>query len=599
MEDSKDVFKTGLRTNLCGVINNDFTEKKVVICGWISKRRDHGKLIFADIRDFSGIVQVVFDPSFNEKAYESAKDLRSEFVVQISGIVKNRTSETVNNDINTGDIEIFADGILILNKAKTPPFMIDERDQVDELTRLKYRYIDLRSAEMQKNLRLKSAVMSTTRNYLNSYGFIEIETPILAKSTPEGARDFLVPSRLNPNKFYALPQSPQLFKQILMFSGYDRIFQLARCFRDEDLRSDRQPEFTQIDLEMTFVKQEDIMMLIEGLIKTIFKEVLGIDIEVPLEKITWLEAISEYGSDKPDLRFDLKIKDISGIFAGSDLKIFKDTLNNGGVVKCIKLEDASLLSRKDLDDIVILAKNSGAGGLLWMKTDENMELQSPVSKFLSNEEKEQIIKSLDLKGNNLVLVVSDKFLTACSVLGIIRNHIAGKFNLNNKDEYKFVWVYDFPLFEYDEKEKRYKSVHHPFTMPDTDTINYLNSDPLKVNSISYDIVLNGTEIGGGSIRINDIELQTQILKILKVDLEKARDNFGFFLNAMEYGTPPHGGIALGLDRLVMLIGKLKSIREVIAFPKTQSAIDMMSQSPADIEESQLKDLFINMIKFEE
>ncbi|MHB1253546.1 MAG: aspartate--tRNA ligase, partial [Candidatus Humimicrobiaceae bacterium] len=537
MEDFKDIFKTGLRTNLCGVVNKDFAEKKVVICGWISKRRDHGKLIFADIRDFSGIVQVVFNPSFNEKAYECAKELRSEFVVQISGTVKNRTAETVNSEINTGDIEIFADELSILSKAKTPPFMIDERDQVDELTRLKYRYIDLRTSEMQKNLRLKSAVMNTTRNYLNSNGFVEIETPILAKSTPEGARDFLVPSRLNPNKFYALPQSPQLFKQILMFSGYDRIFQLARCFRDEDLRSDRQPEFTQIDIEMTFVKQEDVMTLIEGLINVIFKEVLDTDIKLPLEKITWLEAISNYGSDKPDLRFELKIKDISEIFVDCDLKIFKDTLNSGGVVKCIKLEDASLLSRKDLDDIVLLAKSSGAGGLLWMKTDENMELQSPVSKFLSDSEKEKIIKSLDLKRNNLVLIISDKFITACSVLGVIRNHLAGKLNLFNKDEYKFLWVYDFPLFEYDEKENRYKSVHHPFTMPDANTINYLDSDPLKVNSVSYDIVLNGTEIGGGSIRINDIEIQTQILKILKVDLIKARDNFGFFLNAMEYGTP--------------------------------------------------------------
>jgi aspartyl-tRNA synthetase len=599
MGDFKEVFKTGLRTNLCGVINKDFAGKKIVICGWVSKRRDHGRLIFADIRDFSGIVQVVFNPSIDEKAYESAKELRCEFVVQISGTVKKRSDETVNNEINSGGIEIFADRLIILSKAKTPPFIIDERDQVDELTRLKYRYIDLRTSEMQKNLRLKSAVMNTSRNYLDSNGFVEIETPILAKSTPEGARDFLVPSRLNPNKFFALPQSPQLFKQILMFSGYDRIFQLARCFRDEDLRSDRQPEFTQIDLEMTFVKQEDVMMLTEGLIKAIFNKVLETEIKLPFQKITWLEAISDYGSDKPDLRFGLKIRDISEIFIDSGLKIFKDTVNSGGVVKCIKLEDAGLLSRKDLDDIVLLAKSNGAGGLLWIKTDENIDLQSPVSKFLSGSEKEKIIKALDLKKNNLVLIISDKFITACSVLGIIRNYLAVKLNLINKDEYKFLWVYDFPLFEFDEKEKKYKSVHHPFTAPDFETINYLDSDPLKVNSISYDIVLNGTEIGGGSIRINDLEIQTKILKILKVDLEKARDNFGFFLNAMEYGTPPHGGIALGLDRLVMLLGKLKSIREVIAFPKTQSAMDMMSESPAGIEESQLKELFISLIRYEE
>lgn len=599
MADFKDIFKTSLRTNLCGVVNKDYSEKEVTVCGWVSRRRDHGKLIFADLRDFSGIVQVVFNPSFNEKSYEIAKELRSEFVIQVIGTVKKRTNDTINNEIGTGEIEIFAKELIILSEARTPPFMLDDRDAIDELTRLKYRYIDLRTSDMQRNLRLKSAVMNTTRNYLVSNGFVEVETPILAKSTPEGARDFLVPSRLNPNKFYALPQSPQLFKQILMFSGYDRIFQIARCFRDEDLRSDRQPEFTQIDLEMTFVKQEDVMNLTEGLIKDIFNKVLNTEIKLPLDKITFFDAISNYGSDKPDLRFGLKINDISEIFKDCEVKIFKDTLNNGGVVKCIKLEDGSLLSRKDLDDVVLMAKNNGAGGLLWIKTDENLQLQSPIAKFLSDIEKEKLINSLNLRVNNLVLVVSDKFITACTVLGTIRNHLGAKLNLIDKNEYKFLWVYDFPLFELDEKENRYKSVHHPFTMPDSKTIGYLKSDPLKVNSISYDIVLNGTEIGGGSIRINDLKIQTQILEILKVDLKKARDNFGFFLNAMEYGTPPHGGIALGLDRLVMLLGKLKSIREVIAFPKTQSAMDMMAQSPANISENQLKELYVKLIKYEE
>ncbi|MCE5330000.1 aspartate--tRNA ligase [bacterium] len=599
MTEFDNVFKTGYRTGLCGVIIRDYSGKEVVLCGWVSKRRDHGKLIFIDLRDFSGIVQIVFDPSFNMESYEIAKEIRSEYVIQTRGIVKERTSDTINKDIRTGEIEVLASELKILSKSKTPPFLLENREEIDELTRLKYRNIDLRTVEMQRNLRLKSSVMNVTRNYLTSNGFVEIETPILAKSTPEGARDFLVPSRLNPNKFYALPQSPQLFKQILMFSGFDRIFQIARCFRDEDLRADRQPEFTQIDLEMTFVKQEDVMGLIEGLISEIFIKIIGSEINLPFEKLTWLEAMSLYGSDKPDLRFDLKINDISEIFKSSEVKILKDTINNGGVVKCIKVENAGMFSRKDLDDIVSMAKSAGAGGLLWIKVDENCELQSPVSKFLSENEKNNLIRVLSLKVNDLILIVSDKFTTSCSVLGIIRNHLAVKLGLINKDEYKFLWIYDFPLFEFDEKENRYKSVHHAFTMPDENNLEYLKSDPLKVNSLSYDIVLNGTEIGGGSIRINNLELQEQIFKILKVDLERAKDNFGFFLSAMEYGTPPHGGIALGLDRLVMLLGKLKSIREVIAFPKTQSAIDMMTETPSNVDENQLKELYIKLVKFEE
>ena len=599
MTDFDTVFKTGLRTNLCGTLNKEYAQKEVILCGWVFKRRDHGKLIFIDLRDFSGIIQIVFNPLFNEESYEIAKDIRNEFVLQVKGIVKERTKDTINTDIATGEIEVFIKEVKILSKSKTLPFMLENRDQVDELTRLKYRYIDLRTNEMQKNLRLKSQIMHITRNYLNSCGFVEIETPILAKSTPEGARDFLVPSRLNPNKFYALPQSPQLFKQILMFSGFDRIYQLARCFRDEDLRADRQPEFTQIDLEMTFVKQEDVMAIIEGLIKEIFNKVLNIDINLPIEKITWFESMSNYGSDKPDLRFDLKINDISEIFKDSEVKIFKDTLANNGVIKCIKIENSNAFSRKELDDFIVLAKANGAGGLLWIKIDENLQMQSPIAKFLNENEKMQLFKKLDLKANDLLLIVSDKFINACTALGVIRNQIAQKLNLINKNEYKFAWIYEFPLFEFDEKENKLKSVHHPFTMPDNKTINYLDSDPLKVNSISYDIILNGTELGGGSIRINDIDLQTKIFKLLKVDLNKAKDNFGFFLNAMEYGTPPHGGIALGLDRLVMLLGNLKSIREVIAFPKTQSAVDMMTESPSSVNENQLKELYIKTIKYEE
>ena len=551
------------------------------------------------MRDFSGIVQLVFNSSLNLKAHEIAKELRLEYVIQIEGIVSARAEDTINKELETGEIEIVVNQINILSKSKTPPFLIEEREGVEELTRLKYRYIDLRAKEMQRNLRLKSLVMSITRNYLSSNGFVEIETPILAKSTPEGARDFLVPSRLNPNKFYALPQSPQLFKQILMFSGFDRIFQLARCFRDEDLRADRQPEFTQIDLEMTFVKQEDVMTLIEHLMKEILEKALGIKIKVPFQRLSWYEAMSTYGSDKPDLRFELKIQDITNIFLNSDIKIFKETIGKNGVIKCLKIEDSKSISRKDLDELVLIAKNNGAGGLIWIKVDENLNLQSPIAKFLKENEKDELVQFLDLKKNNLLLITSDNFLTASSVLGIIRNQIALKLNLINTNEFNFLWIYDFPLFEWDEKEKRYKSVHHPFTMPSSDTIEFLDSDPLKVKSISYDIILNGNELGGGSIRINDLKLQSKIFKILGINLEKAKDNFGFFLKAMDYGTPPHGGIALGLDRLVMVLGNLKSIREVIAFPKTQSAIDMMTESPSYVSESQLKELNIKLIKVSE
>ncbi|MCL4378559.1 MAG: aspartate--tRNA ligase, partial [Actinobacteria bacterium] len=479
MEDFS-IFKTGLRTDLCGIINKKYCEKEVTVCGWVARRRDHGKLIFVDLRDFTGIVQIVFNPLFNKESYETAKEIRSEYVIQVKGIVKKRTNDTVNSDITTGEIEIFAGQLNIYNKSKTPPFMPDDRSNIDEFTRLKYRYLDLRTNDMQRNLRMKSSVMTATRNFLISNGFVEIETPILAKSTPEGARDFLVPSRLNPNKFYALPQSPQLFKQILMFSGFDRIFQIARCFRDEDLRADRQPEFTQIDLEMSFIKREDVMYLIEGLIREIFIKVMKSDIKIPFDKIRYREAIENFGSDKPDLRFNLKLNDISEIFKNSEIKIFKDTLTNGGVIKCIKAEDGRLFSRKDLDDIVLMAKNNGAGGLLWIKIDNNLQFQSPVAKFLNDSEKESLIKILDLKENNLLFIVSDQFLTACTVLGILRNHLAVKLNLINNDEYKFLWIYDFPLFEYDEKENKYKSVNHPFTMPDEKMIHYLKTDPLKI-----------------------------------------------------------------------------------------------------------------------
>ncbi|MBE3089332.1 MAG: aspartate--tRNA ligase [Actinobacteria bacterium] len=587
-----------MRSNLCGEINKEFAGKEVTLSGWVGRRRDHGKLIFLDLRDFSGIVQLVFNPNINKNPYTIAKDVRNEYVVKISGKVTNRSKDTINLSIPTGEVEIVVKDIKIFSRSKTPPFMLEDRNNVEENTRLKYRYIDLRTRQMQENIRLRHNVTNVTRKYFNSKGFLEIETPIMAKSTPEGARDFLVPSRMNPGKFYALPQSPQLFKQILMFSGFDRCYQIARCFRDEDLRADRQPEFTQIDMEMTFVEVDDVMEIMEGLFSHIFKEVFNEKIKLPFKRIRWKDSMETYGTDKPDLRFDIPIKDISGLFINSEIKIFKDVLKNNGCIKSIVVSDSSDFTRKELDNLVEMARKCGAGGLVWIKIDENMNLQSPISKFLSNTEKEGLIKALGLKEKNLLLIVADKFITACKALGMIRKHLAEKLKLIRENEFSFVWVYDFPLFEWDEKEKRIKPVHHPFTKPDENTAVYLDSEPLKVNSLAYDIVLNGEEIGGGSIRINDVNLQKRVFKILNLDEKKIRENFGFFIRALEYGAPPHGGIALGMDRLVMLLAKLESIREVIAFPKTQSAVCMLTDSPSSVTDEQLKEVSINIIEKE-
>ncbi|MFC2160001.1 aspartate--tRNA ligase, partial [Actinomycetota bacterium] len=465
--------------------------------------------------------------------------------------------------------------------------------------RLKYRYIDLRSEQMQTNIRFRHEISKTTREYFNSIGFIEVETPILAKSTPEGARDFLVPSRINPGKFYALPQSPQLFKQTLMFSGFDRIYQIARCFRDEDLRADRQPEFTQIDLEMTFVDVDDVINATEGLFSEIFENVLKRDITTPFKRITWQESMERYGSDKPDLRFDLELKEITEIFSESELKIFNDVVKSGGSIKCIIVPEGDKFSRKELDELVDLAKSSGAGGLAWVKTVSENELQSPITKFLSETEIKALINTLNLKVNDLVLIVADKFRTTCEVLGDIRLHLAKKLELIDNDVFEFVWVYDFPLFEWDENEKRLTSVHHPFTRPDKDGEKLLDKEPLKAKSLAYDIVLNGEEIGGGSIRINESNLQHKVFKLLNIDDATIEENFGFLVKALEFGAPPHGGIALGMDRMVMVLGKLDTIREVIAFPKTQSAVGLLTGSPSLVSEKQLEEVHISILTDEE
>ncbi len=591
------VFRTGLRTNLCGEINKEFAGKEITLCGWVNKRRDHGKLIFIDLRDFTGIVQLVFDSKVDKNSYTTAKNIRNEYVIKVTGKIRMRSKDTINPSIPTGEIEMAVENIRIFSNSKTPPFMLTDRNKVEENTRLKYRYIDLRTDKMQENLRLRHKVTAATREYFNSKGFLEIETPIMAKSTPEGARDFLVPSRLNPGKFYALPQSPQLFKQILMFSGFDRCYQIARCFRDEDLRADRQPEFTQIDLEMTFVEVDDVIKIIEGLFSHIFREVFARKIESSFKRIRWKDSMEIYGTDKPDLRFDLTIKDVSDVFKKSEIKIFKDILkNNNGCIKSIVIDDSSGISRKELDDLVEMAKKCGAGGLVWIKVDQSMNFQSPMAKYLSDTEREDLTRTLSLKKKNLVLIVADKFMITCQTLGIIRKYLAEKLKLINQDEFNFVWVYEFPLFEWDENEKRITPVHHPFTKPDEDMVCYLDTDPLKVNSQSYDIILNGVELGGGSLRINDTDLQKKIFKILDMDEQRIEENFGFFIRAMEYGIPPHGGIALGLDRLIMLLGKLDNIREVIAFPKTQSAVCMLTGSPSSVTEEQLKEVSIDIVE---
>jgi aspartyl-tRNA synthetase len=587
-------FTTTLRTNMCGELNKDLIGKKVKLCGWVNKRRDHGKLIFIDLRDFTGLVQAVFDANNNKASYNIAKEIRTEYVISIEGTLKARTEETVNKELVTGDVEVAADSINILSRSKTPPYVLDERDRVDEMSRLKYRYVDLRTEDMQENLRLRHKVTTTTRQYLNSNGFIEVETPILAKSTPEGARDFLVPSRLNPGTFYALPQSPQLYKQILMFSGFDRIYQIARCFRDEDLRADRQPEFTQIDLEMSFVGVNDVIKLIEGLIAKIFTETLDMDLAQPFKRLSWKHSMETYGTDKPDLRFGLEITDLTEIFKNSQFNIFINVLSRKGVIKGLKVDDGSQFTRKDLDDFVDTAKKYGAGGLIWMKVESNNVLNSPVAKFLADDEKQLLIKRLDLKENNLVLIVADQFLKTCSALGALRNQLGYRLNLIDLDVFNFAWVVDFPMFEFDDREKRLSPMHHPFTSPSPDSMELLDMEPLSVKSLAYDIVLNGNEIGGGSIRINDIELQKKVFKILGFDDKRIEDNFGFFLRALQYGAPPHGGIALGMDRLVMILGRLESIREVISFPKTQSAYCMMTESPSVVTEQQLSEVSIKL-----
>lgn len=580
-----------MRTNSCGTLTKNNLGEEVVLTGWVQTRRDHGGLVFLDLRDRSGIVQVVIDPS-QHAAFETAHTIRSEFVLYITGRVKERPAGTVNPNLPTGEVEVEAHSIKILNKSKTPPFEIDG-SPIDEVLRLKYRYLDLRRVDMQHNIMTRHKVVTRVRNHLNENGFIEIETPMLTKSTPEGARDFLVPSRLQPHHFYALPQSPQLFKQVLMVAGFERYYQIARAFRDEDLRADRQLEHTQIDMEMSFMTEEGILELVEGMVRDVF-EIANVKIPVPIQRMTYDEAINRYGCDKPDLRYGMEIEDVSDIVEKADFKVFADTVKGGGAVRGIVAPGCGTFSRSQIDELVEFASANGAKGLAWIALEPEGNVRSPIAKFFREDQLEAIIRHLKASPGDLMLFVADKPVKASSVLGSLRIKLAEDIGLIQPDVFNFLWLVDFPLFEWDENENRLSANHHPFTMPMIEDIPLLDTEPLKVRSYAYDLIINGTEVGGGSLRIYDQELQEKIFELLGLDIEEAREKFGFLLEAFEYGAPPHGGLAFGLDRLVAILLQKKTIREVIAFPKTQTGSCLMSGAPDTVIDQQLREVHIKL-----
>jgi len=581
------------RTHYCGSLRPKNVDQQTIVMGWVQKRRDLGGLIFVDLRDREGIVQIIFDKDISEEAFAKAEKVRGEYVIAVKGIVKKR--HAANPNLPTGEIEVFAYEIKILSEAQTPPIYIDDEDDASEQLRLKYRYLDLRKPKMQKNLVFRHNLAKVVRNFLGENGFLEIETPILGKPTPEGARDYLVPSRVNPGKFYALPQSPQLFKQLLMVSGLDRYYQIAKCFRDEDLRADRQPEFTQIDIEMSFVEVEDVLSLNENLIKKIFMELMNIDLKLPLQRIPYNEAMERYGSDKPDLRFGFELIKINDIVENCSFKVFSETLNNAGDVRGINLKGfAENFSRKDITKLEEYVKTYGAKGLAWIKVTEE-GISSPISKFFKEEEFNQLLDRFQADIGDLILIVADKPSVVFDALGHLRVEVAKQLGLLNKNEYKVLWVTEFPLFEYDEEENRYVAKHHPFTSPMDEDLELLESSPAQVRAKAYDIVVNGIELGGGSIRIHRSELQQRMFEALGFTPKQSWDKFGFLLEAFKYGTPPHGGIAYGLDRLAMLLSGNESIREVIAFPKTQNASSPLTEDPTEVEDKQLKEVHIQVV----
>ena len=584
------------KTHTCCELGADDVGTEVVLMGWVQRRRDHGGVIFVDLRDREGITQVVFNPEVSPKVHKKAHVIRSEYVIGIRGNVEKRLEGMTNPKLKTGEIEVFATELKILNLAETPPFMIEDNLDVSENIRLKFRHIDLRRPLLQKNIIQRHAAATSIRQYLNHLGFIDIETPVLTRSTPEGARDYLVPSRVNPGLFYALPQSPQIFKQLLMMSGFDRYYQIVKCFRDEDLRADRQPEFTQIDMEMSFVGENDVMEITENMMVKLFKDALDVDLNIPFERLSYDDAVGRFGLDKPDIRFELELVDISNIVKDAGFKLFSDVVKKGGIVKALNAKGCIDFTRKEIDDLTEFVSIYRAKGLAWIKVRED-SWQSPIAKFFTDHEKEALAKRIHMQPGDLVFFVADQPKITHEALGHLRNFLGKKLGMVDEDTFRFVWITRFPLLEFDENEKRNQALHHPFTAPLDEDYDLLEKDPLSVRSKAYDLVLNGSEIGGGSIRIHERKLQERVFSALGMDRETYEEKFGFLLSALESGAPPHGGIAIGFDRLVMILCAQPSIRDVIAFPKTQKAACLLTNAPAQAVKAQLDELNLRTKKF--
>ena len=587
---------TGLhRSHRCTEVTNDMVGQKVTLMGWVQKRRNLGSLIFVDLRDRSGLMQIVFDePVIGSEGFEKAGSLRSEYVIAVVGTVQKR-SAAVNENLKTGAIEVAAEDLRILSESKTPPFPIEEGISTKDEVRLKYRYLDLRRPDIQKNLILRSKVCGIIRDFMLKEGFLEIETPILQKSTPEGARDYLVPSRIHPGSFYALPQSPQLFKQLLMCSGYDRYFQIARCFRDEDLRADRQPEFTQVDMEMSFVDVDDVIDVNERLLARVFSEAIGVEVPLPIPRMTWQEAMDRFGSDKPDIRFGMELTDVSDVVADCGFGVFSGAIADGGTVRGINVKGQAEMPRKKIDKLVEFARSCGAKGLAYACVNEDGSYKSSFAKFMTEEEMDRLVQKMDGQPGDLLLFAADRFKTAVEVLGALRLNLAKELELYDPSEFAFLWVVDFPQFEWSDEQNRYLAMHHPFTMPYEEDLPMLLTDPGKVRAKAYDIVLNGCELGGGSVRIHQDDVQEKMFEALGFTVEEAHDRFGFLLDAFSYGVPPHAGLAFGLDRMIMLMTGADSIRDVIAFPKVKDASDLMTEAPTPVDDKQLEELSLKVV----